>query len=119
MKPTRRDVLKLATLMGASHVLGGCTVAAENNPADLILRNGRIATLDDRRSFVQGVAIQDGRFIGAGSDLEIISLRGPNTQIVDLGNKTVIPGLNDSHTHPIRGGLTYNMELRWDGVPSL
>ena len=94
-------------------------MAAENNPADLILRNGRIATLDDRRSFVQGVAIQDGRFIGAGSDLEIMSLRGPNTQIVDLGDKTVIPGLNDSHTHPIRGGLTYNMELRWDGVPSL
>src|SRR5262249_44180542 len=36
-----------------------------------------------------------------------------------LAGRTVIPGLNDSHTHPIRGGLNYNLELRWDGVPSL
>ena len=46
-------------------------------------------------------------------------LRGAKTQVIDLGGRTVIPGLNDSHMHPIRGGLNYNMELRWDGVPSL
>ena len=40
-------------------------------------------------------------------------------EVIDLGGRTVIPGLNDSHMHPIRGGLNYNMELRWDGVPSL
>jgi predicted amidohydrolase YtcJ len=39
--------------------------------------------------------------------------------VIDVGGGTVIPGLNDSHTHPIRGGLYYNLELRWDGVPSL
>ena len=39
--------------------------------------------------------------------------------MIDAGGRTVIPGLNDSHTHVIRGGLNYNMELRWDGVPSL
>src|SRR5262249_13639512 len=48
-----------------------------------------------------------------------MALRGSNTEIIDLGGRTVIPGLNDSHMHPIRGGLNYNMELRWDGVPSL
>ncbi len=41
------------------------------------------------------------------------------TQIVDLKGHTVIPGLNDSHLHLIRGGLNYNLELRWEGVPSL
>ena len=46
-------------------------------------------------------------------------LRASNTETIDLGGRTVIPGLNDSHMHPIRGGLNYNMELRWDGVPSL
>jgi hypothetical protein len=39
--------------------------------------------------------------------------------VIDGKGRTVIPGLNDSHLHPIRGGLNYNMELRWDGVPSL
>src|SRR4029077_6814689 len=54
-----------------------------------------------------------------GTNEEIISLRGPETRLIDGSNRTVIPGLNDSHMHPIRGGLNYNMELRWDGVPSL
>ena len=45
--------------------------------------------------------------------------RGPNTKVIDLNGRRVIPGLNDSHLHVIRGGLNYNMELRWDGVPSL
>lgn len=52
-----------------------------------------------------------------------MALRGANTEVIDLvidlGNRTVISGLNDSQMHPIRGGLNYNMELRWDGVPSL
>jgi predicted amidohydrolase YtcJ len=85
----------------------------------LILMNGRIATQDERRSFVQAVAIQSGRFASVGSNEQIMALRGEKTQVIDLGGKTVIPGLNDSHMHPIRGGLNYNMELRWDGVPSL
>jgi predicted amidohydrolase YtcJ len=45
--------------------------------------------------------------------------RGDHTLVIDLKGRRVIPGLNDSHTHPIRGGLNYNMELRWDGVPNL
>src|SRR5205807_9326005 len=54
-----------------------------------------------------------------GSDRDILSLRGPATQVIDLDGRRVIPGLNDSHLHVIRGGLNFNMELRWDGVPSL
>ena len=84
-----------------------------------MLRNARIATLDGSRSFAQAVAILDGRFDAVGSDEEIMRLRGARTEVIDLGGRTVIPGLNDSHMHPIRGGLNYNMELRWDGVPSL
>jgi predicted amidohydrolase YtcJ len=86
---------------------------------DLILAKGRIATVDASGSFAQAVAIRDSRFVAVGSDEEIMRLRGPKTEVIDLGGKTVIPGLNDSHMHPIRGGLNYNMELRWDGVPSL
>ena len=87
--------------------------------ADLILHNGKIATQDQQRSFAQAVAIKDGRFVAVGSNEEILKLRQDSTRIVDLNKRTVIPGLNDSHLHVIRGGLNYNMELRWDGLPSL
>src|SRR6202167_5922058 len=88
-------------------------------PPDLILHNGKIATQDDRRSLVEAAAIRDGKFLAAGSDREIMRLRDQRTRLIDLNQRTVIPGLNDSHTHLIRGGLNYNLELRWDGVPSL
>ncbi len=94
-------------------------MAEKHVEADLILTNGRIATVDAACAFAQAVAIGGGRFLAAGSDQEIMGLRGSKTEVVDLGRRTVIPGLNDSHMHPIRGGLNYNMELRWDGVPSL
>jgi len=86
------------------------------NDADLILLNGRIATQDERRSMVQALAIKDGRILATGSDAEIGGYQGRR---IDLNGRTVIPGLIDSHSHPIRGGLYYNLELRWDGVPSL
>ena len=84
--------------------------------ADLIFLNGRIATQDERRSVVQALAIKDGRILATGSGAEI---RGYQGRSIDLNGRTVIPGLIDSHSHPIRGGLYYNLELRWDDVPSL
>jgi predicted amidohydrolase YtcJ len=87
--------------------------------ADLILHNGKIATQDDRRSIVQAAAIRDGKFLAIGSDHEVMGFRNERTELIDLNKRTVIPGLNDSHLHLIRGGLNYNLELRWDGVPSL
>jgi predicted amidohydrolase YtcJ len=86
---------------------------------DLILHNGRIATQDERRSFAQAAAVRDGKFVAVGGDQDVMRLRGDRTQVIDVRGRTVIPGLNDSHLHIIRGGLNYNMELRWDGVPSL
>jgi len=85
---------------------------------DTILHNARIAT-NHVPSFVEAVAISAGKISAAGNDDEILRLRETGTQVIDANRRTVIPGLNDSHMHPIRGGLTYNMELRWDGVPFL
>jgi predicted amidohydrolase YtcJ len=85
---------------------------------DTILHNARIAT-NQVPSFVEAVAISAGKISAAGNDDEILRLREAGTQVIDANRRTVIPGLNDSHMHPIRGGLNYNMELRWDGVPSL
>jgi len=95
--------------------------SSENNlnRAETILFNGRIATINKAMPFVSAVAISDGVFLAVGSEKEIMAYRSNTTQVIDLEGRTVIPGLNDSHTHLIRGGLNYNMELRWDGVPSL
>src|SRR5580698_1921671 len=86
--------------------------------AETIIHNAKIAT-NDVPSFVEAVAIGNGKIIAAGKNDEILRQRGPETKVIDGKGRTVIPGLNDSHMHPIRGGLNYNMELRWDGVPSL
>jgi predicted amidohydrolase YtcJ len=90
-----------------------------NQPADVIAYNGKISTQNEQRSIAEAVAIRDGKFLAAGSDREMMAWRGDQTQIINLNKRTVIPGLNDSHLHLIRGGLNYNLELRWDGVPSL
>ena len=86
---------------------------------DLILHNGRITTLDPARSEVTAIAVRDGRVEAAGDDRDVLVRREGATRVIDLQGRRAIPGLNDSHIHPIRGGLNYNMELRWDGVPSL
>jgi predicted amidohydrolase YtcJ len=85
---------------------------------DTILHNAKIAT-NRLPAFVEAVAITAGTITATGTGEEILRLRGPETTVIDGKRKTVIPGLNDSHMHPIRGGLNFNLELRWDGVPSL
>jgi predicted amidohydrolase YtcJ len=87
--------------------------------ADLIITHAVIAAMDARNSFASAVAIKDGRFLAVGDEKDMQAYQGATTQVIDAGGHTVIPGLNDSHIHVIRGGLNYNMELRWDGVPSL
>lgn len=84
---------------------------------DLILTNGKITTLDRSHPDAKNVAIANGRIVGV-DDAEPYE-RDANTKVIDLKGRRVIPGLNDSHLHVIRGGLNYNLELRWDGVPSL
>lgn len=85
----------------------------------LILRNAKITTLDEQISEAQAIAIADGKVVKTGSDDDIMRLSNSTTKVIDLNGRRVIPGLNDSHLHIIRGGLNYNMELRWEGVPSL
>src|SRR5208282_3144209 len=86
---------------------------------DLILHHGRITSLDPNQPEVTALRIRDGKITASGSNQDVLSQREASTRIIDLEGHRVIPGLNDSHIHLIRGGLNYNMELRWDGVASL
>jgi predicted amidohydrolase YtcJ len=115
----RRDILATTTAL----VLGlraGATLA-QGTPMhpDLILVNGRFTTLDRANPNPEAVAITDGMFSAVGEARDILAARGPATKVIALGGRRAIPGLIDSHIHVIRGGLYYNIELRWDGVPTL
>ncbi|CAB3859643.1 amidohydrolase [Achromobacter mucicolens] len=92
---------------------------APQGAPDLILHQGRFTTLDRANPIADAVAIKDGRFTRVGAAGDILPLAGPATRIIALGGRGVLPGLIDNHLHIIRGGLNYNMELRWDGVTSL
>ena len=89
-----------------------------NNP-DLIFHRGRFTTLDPAKPIANAVAIKDGVFSAVGGEDDIMPLAGPATRVVELKGRRALPGLIDNHLHIIRGGLNFNMELRWDGVRSL
>lgn len=114
---TRRHLLK--------GVAAAATIAAlparsgERRMADLILRNARITTLDPAQPSASAIAFADGRVLTVGDDAHVMAHAGNATRMIDAGGRRLVPGLNDSHTHLIRGGLNYNLELRWDGVRSL
>ena len=90
-----------------------------SNSASLIITNGKFHTVDREAPTAQAIAIRDGKFLAVGSENDVMQHAGPETQVIDLHGHTAVPGLNDSHLHLIRGGLNYNLELRWEGVPSL
>jgi predicted amidohydrolase YtcJ len=87
--------------------------------ADIVLRNGKIVTVDRNFSLKQAVAIKGGRFLFVGSDRDMRPFIGPSTRVIDLGGRTVIPGLIDAQIHATRAGLNWDGELHWEQVRSL
>ena len=87
--------------------------------SDVIYENGRFATLDPQKPRAEAVLVRDGRFAAVGSREDVRREAEPGAETIDLKDRLAVPGLHDSHLHLIRGGLNYNMELRWDGVTSL
>ncbi|WP_377273053.1 amidohydrolase [Peterkaempfera sp. SMS 1(5)a] len=106
-------------MINAMPVDGIAPDPSAREPADLVIRNGRVHTGDAARPAAAALAVRDGRIVAVGDDQDIAGFVGTGTRVVDALNRRVIPGLNDSHLHVIRGGLNYLLELRWDGVPSL
>jgi len=92
-------------------------VAAQS--PDTALVNGKIITLDERSTIAEALAVRDGAIIAVGRSADIRGLAGPATRIIDLGGRTVIPGLIDSHMHAIRAALFYATEVNWIGARSI
>ena len=97
----------------------GGTVPASADPSDLLLVNGKIVTLDAASQVAEALAVENGRVAATGSSQELRKLAGPATKVIDLGGRTVIPGLIDSHIHAIRAGFRYASEVNWEGATNL
>jgi predicted amidohydrolase YtcJ len=96
----------------------GVLPAVAQSP-DAALVNGKIITLDEHSTVAEALAVRDGKIVAVGSSAEVHMLTGPATRIVDLGGRTVIPGLIDSHMHAIRAALFYATEVNWIGTRSI
>src|SRR5687767_5313962 len=102
----RRDVLKTLGAGSAYSIVRGALASAQTpDVATLVLRNGRFTTLDPGHPDASAVATVGNRFAAVGGDKEVVTLLGPQTRVIDLEGRRVVPGLIDSHTHVIRGGL--------------
>ena len=95
-----------------------CSVAWAQT-ADTILTNGKIITVDQQFSIQEAVAVRDGKILSVGKTADIRKFAGPNTRLIDLQGRTVIPGLIDSHLHGIRAALSFSTEVNWIGAASL
>ena len=88
-------------------------------PADLILVNAEVLTMDPGRPTARGLAIRENQIVAIGTDAEVKKLRGPITRVMDLGGRTVIPGIVDTHIHAIRGGQGFSFESYWSEQTTL
>src|SRR6476661_5957394 len=109
---------RLLAVAGWLFVLAAAMPRAQQAPPDLILSNGKVVTVDERFTIAQAVAVRGDRIVAVGSNADIGKLAGAGTRRIDLGGRTVTPGLIDNHMHLLRGATTWAKELRFDGVES-
>jgi len=93
--------------------------SASAQTADTVLFNGKVVTVDRDFSVREAIAIASGHVLATGASDAMKKLAGSNARMIDLGGRTVIPGLTDGHIHGVRAALTFSTEVNWIGVPSL
>jgi predicted amidohydrolase YtcJ len=106
-----------AAVVLCAALLASGAVSAQT--ADTILFNGKILTVDKDFSVRQALAIGNGQVLASGTSAAMKKLAGDKARLIDLGGRTVIPGLTDGHIHGIRAALTFGTEVNWIGVPTL
>ncbi|HKD18354.1 MAG TPA: amidohydrolase family protein, partial [Thermoanaerobaculia bacterium] len=95
----------LAALVGAFALGAGAPTAAPPAPADLVFRHGAVYTVDGPRSWAEAVAVSGGRIVFVGTNAASTAWIGPSTRVVDLAGKMLLPAFQDSHVHPVSGGI--------------
>lgn len=102
----RRSFLGLGAAAAATGLTAGCAPGgSEGAGVDLIVVNGNVLTQDDAAPNAEAFAILGDRFVAVGSSADVRNLAGPNTEVIDAGGATVVPGFIDAHSHPSGAGL--------------
>ena len=117
MLPDKSSIRFLCALAACAFAIA--TIRASAAPADILLINGKIITLDASSSMKQAIAVEGDHIAATGTTEELHKLAGPSTEIIDLGGRTVIPGLIDSHIHAIRAGFRFAGEVSWEGAADI
>jgi predicted amidohydrolase YtcJ len=111
------SVRSICALAAVALALSSRTAAAQS--VDSVLFNGKVLTVDADFSVREALAIADGKVFATGTSADMKKLADGRTRLIDLGGRTVIPGLTDGHIHGVRAALTFGTEVNWIGVPSL
>ena len=119
MPGLRSNSARLSCYFAAAFIVTSPVGIASAQTADTILFNGKILTVDKDSSTQQAVAITYGKILATGTSAAMRKLAGRGAKLIDLGGRTVIPGLTDGHIHGIRAALTFGTEVNWIGVPTL
>jgi len=121
MKIYNHYFTKLVLLLAGCIICLSCSfkIYADIKDPEMIVFNAKITTQNLAQPTAEAIVINDGLIFKVGSNKEMLALKGNNTKIIDAKGRRMIPGLNDSHLHVVRGGRFYNLELRWEGVTSL
>jgi predicted amidohydrolase YtcJ len=113
---SRRSLIASLALFCASAT--HAQYSEERPGADLIVFNAKISTGNGAQSEASALAVKNGRIYSVGSNEEVLDLKNASTEIIDAGNRRLIPGISDAHTHVLNES-SYTHNLRWDGVPTL
>jgi predicted amidohydrolase YtcJ len=111
--------VQFAGCLAVALLLSPPATTASAQTADTVLFNGKILTVGKDFSTQQALAIGHGRIVATGTSAAMKKLAGGKAKLIDLGGRTVIPGLTDGHIHGIRAALTFGTEVNWIGVPTL
>jgi predicted amidohydrolase YtcJ len=93
------------TVLLAASIVAGCGAEESRPAADLVLENGHIYTVDAARSWAEAVAVKDGLFVYVGDNAGVQELKGPDTRVIDVDDRMVLPGLFDVHIHSVASGI--------------
>jgi predicted amidohydrolase YtcJ len=118
MKRLQPSMTWSAALAAAILAVLARPAALAQNPADTIVTNGKVLTVDNDFRTVQALAIDDGRIVARGTNAEVARYAGPNTRVIDVAGGTVIPGLIDNHFHLTRAVDRWHRQARFEGVDS-